>query len=397
MALDRDVAPPAAGGNQVTNMPQATIIRRTFPAEVKALSDTQVEVVISTSALAADGDIWLTEGAELDRYRSNPVWLFDHQPQVPVGRGENIRIDGDTLRCTVEFAPPGISPKADEIRGLVKARIINGVSAGALPIETEPLDPTRPRGGKRWLRWELFETSFVTIPSNQEAMVVARATNAADVPEDLKTDAGKVLDYCAEKVGIGEEDSGDNKGREAPDLRRRMLVTTPKLHVRDLYGVAQLAYLLEQLGYVHACNVWEAECEADDSKVPAMIGEAMKAAGDALIAMTAEEVAELLDGRGVDGDGDDDALPAAERTFVAGAPPGRRRLWRRAFAHMRMLTTRADDDGSIRAAERCVRSLLDATDGEAATLPADAEGTAAARSAAFRRRQVAVAELAAAP
>ena len=201
MALDRDVAP--AGGNQVTSMPQASIIRRTFPAEVNALSDTQVEVVISTSALAADGDIWLTEGAELDRYRSNPVWLFDHQPQLPVGRGENIRIDGDTLRCTVEFAPPGISPKADEIRGLVKARIINGVSAGALPIETEPLDPTRPRGGKRWLRWELFETSFVTIPSNQEAMVVARATNAADVPEELKTEAGKVPDYDKEKAGTG--------------------------------------------------------------------------------------------------------------------------------------------------------------------------------------------------
>src|SRR5262249_55778733 len=136
---------------------------------------------------------------------------------------------------------------------------------------------------------------------------------------------------AAAKAAIVVEESGGNKGRNAPDLRRRMLVTTPKLLVRDLYGVAQLAYLLDQLGYVPVCAVWEAECDADDSKVPAMLGEAMRAAGEALVAMTVEEVAELLDSHGVGGD--DDALPAAERAFVAGAPAGRRRLWRRAVAH----------------------------------------------------------------
>ena len=468
------------------------LVRRMFPAEISEVGENEVQVVISTSALAADGDIWMTQGVDLTRYRANPIWLWDHQPQVPIGRGNTISIDGDKIVCRVGFAPPGISAKADEIRGLVKAGIINGVSAGALPLELEPLDPNKPRGGKRWLSWELYECSFVAVPSNMEAMVTQRAA-------------------VGEGGGQGPAEPVTNdKTRGIENLRKRMLVASPKLRLRGLYDCAQLAYVLDQLGYLHSSAAWEAECEADDSKVPAMIGEAMKAAGDTLVAMTAEEVAELLDSHGVDGDGDDDALPAAERAFVAGAPAGRRRLWRRAFAHMRMLFTRAAGDGSmktlqdaaehhtralerngntrdhleavgkadeaiadshtralaahdragdaindameaangsapaavteeiakvqnqhraigkhldaigeqrsalaeahgnaantaqlahrsIRAAQRCVRSLLDTTDGEAATVPTDAEGTAAARSAAFRRRQVAVAELAEAP
>jgi hypothetical protein len=63
---------------------------------------------------------------------------------------------------------------------------------------------------------------------------------------------------------------------------------------RGLYEVGHLASLLSELGWVKSSTEWEAGVENDGSTVPAQLGEALKALGDVLIAMTAEEVAELV-------------------------------------------------------------------------------------------------------
>lgn len=432
-------------------MAKQQTVRRQFPASIVQLGENEVEVVISTSELAIDGDIWMTAGVDLSRYRANPVWLWAHDTNEPIARGENIVVEGDDIKCRVLFAPPGISPMADKIRGLVKSNIINGVSAGAIPIEIEPLDPKKPKGGQRWLRWQLLEASFCAVPSNEGAGVVARAASAddwqvgtsrdlaiedstawdgpaaeksifewaggddfdadkakrgflaynagdptkrgsyklpiarvvdgalkvpkgaisaaggghgisaADLPDDVKTEAQAVLDHYREKAGMTE--SAD---RSLKDLRRRMLVTAPKLKVRDLYDVAQLAYVLNGVGYLHSSSAWEAEIEADDSKVPAMLGEAMKQLGESLIAMTSEEVNELLTGHGIqDGAGvvvvETDDLPLAERMFVARAASGLLKAFRRGWALARMRASSTGGDGSAAtmqdAAEHCTRAL----------------------------------------
>lgn len=67
-----------------------------------------------------------------------------------------------------------------------------------------------------------------------------------------------------------------------------------KIKFKSLYDVAQLAYLLQELGWIEDCAVWEADVEGDDSQVPALLVEAMRQVGTALLAMTAEEISELL-------------------------------------------------------------------------------------------------------
>jgi hypothetical protein len=52
--------------------------------------------------------------------------------------------------------------------------------------------------------------------------------------------------------------------------------------------------LLSELGYLEDIVEWEAEYEGDGSAVPQMLTDAMKLLGQALVAMTVEEVAELL-------------------------------------------------------------------------------------------------------
>jgi len=158
------------------NVGMTDIVRRSFPAEITDLGPDEVQVVISSSALAADGDIWMTAGVDLDRFRANPVWLWDHDPKEPVARSEEISIVGDKIVSRVRFAPSGVSPTADRVRGLVKANILNGISAGALPTRAEPLDAGKgKKGGMRWLEWTLFEASFCAVPVNFQAVVTARS------------------------------------------------------------------------------------------------------------------------------------------------------------------------------------------------------------------------------
>lgn len=159
-----------------------------------------------------------------------------------------------------------------------------------------------------------------------------------DIPEDVRKRAAAVLDHYKEKAGIGEEE-GDEKGKEKRALQvkhTRALSRAPAVPAfrRGLYGCAQLAYALENLGYLHSATEYEADVEGDDSKVPAMLGEALKALGESLIAMTEEEVRELLEQVSGEGDEDVDAdeIPPEERAFVADGKTARARAWRRGIA-----------------------------------------------------------------
>ena len=298
-----------------------SVIRKVMPAQIKALGDDEVEVTMSTGDVARDGHIFMPQGAKLDNYRKNPVVLWQHDPDHPVARADSIQVNDNNITALIRFAPSGVAQKSDEVRGLVKSGIISGVSVGIEPLEMEPLDPKKPRGGQRVLVWELLECSFVSIPADTGATVTARAVNE-------KYD-GKELAQNQEKTGMSK--------RIAKSKHTRALARAPKVPAfkRGLYDVAQLAYLLEQLGYVQNSSEWESEFEDDDSNVPAMLAESMKSVADALLAMTAEEVAELLAQHEVD-DIDTEGLPGEGRAFIADGKTPAVRAWRYGIAQARM-------------------------------------------------------------
>lgn len=171
-----------------------TMIRAAVPAQLHALSDDEVEVTLSTSALARDGHILEPTGCDLTNYRANPVVLWQHNPDQPVGRATDVVVEGDRIRARITFAPAGISAKADEIRGLVKTGIVSGISVGFDVQGGTPLDPKKPRGGQRFTRWELLECSFCSVPVDPGAAVTARAeTQETLTMDEPQTRAGKML------------------------------------------------------------------------------------------------------------------------------------------------------------------------------------------------------------
>ncbi|MDA8231098.1 MAG: HK97 family phage prohead protease, partial [Magnetospirillum sp.] len=215
------------------------------------LDERQVRVVASTPAVDRAGDIVVAEGINLAAYKANPVILWNHDPGSPIARCVEIGVNAGQLEAVAQFPPEGTDPLADRVYGLIKAGVVNATSIGFAPVEETPIKG----GGVTVSRSELWEFSFVSVPANPEALVVERsAPAAAPVPA----------------------------------------VPPPRLKTKGLYAVSWLAGLLAELGYIEENVAWEAEAEGDASPVPEMLAEALRQLGTALVAMTAEEVAELL-------------------------------------------------------------------------------------------------------
>ena len=133
------------------------------------------EVIISTSGLNCYGSRVLTSGIDLTQYQKNPVLLWMHRrsyngKDMPIGRMENLRIDGDRLIGTPVF------DENDEFAKQIASKWENGflrmASAGIEIVETSDAPEHLLQGQTRATitRCKLEEVSIVDIGGNDEAL-----------------------------------------------------------------------------------------------------------------------------------------------------------------------------------------------------------------------------------
>jgi HK97 family phage prohead protease/HK97 family phage major capsid protein len=143
-----------------------------------------MEFVLSDESIDRMGDVIAADGWDLTNFNKNPVALFSHRSDFPIGVWRNLRSDGKALRGHLELAPEGTSPRIDEIRKLIDAGILKAVSVGFKPIKSvERKDDEGRWLGQHFLKQELVETSVVAVPANPNALVVAKSLKIS--PETL--------------------------------------------------------------------------------------------------------------------------------------------------------------------------------------------------------------------
>lgn len=141
--------------------------------------------VLSDATIDRYGDVVEPSGWQLDTFRSNPIALFNHQPNLPIGKWQNIRVEDDQLVAELQPAEKGTSHRVDEILRLIEQDILRATSVGFRAIEQEPLDAKHPSKGVRYKSQELLETSIVSVPANPAALAIARSLHISSDTMDL--------------------------------------------------------------------------------------------------------------------------------------------------------------------------------------------------------------------
>ena len=144
-----------------------------------------------------------------------------------------------------------------------------------------------------------YKLPFATVKDGRLTAVAAGIRAAAsrllqtDIPDDVQKKARAVIDHYEAQMKDG------GKGASAQN-KQATLGKNGKAKIKGLYECAELAQVLAHLGWIHDSAKWEEEVEQDASKLPGMLATILTDVAGALVAMTQEETAELLEGHGID-------------------------------------------------------------------------------------------------
>lgn len=136
------------------------------------------DFVMSTDHVDRVGDI-VEQDWDLRAFRKNPIALWAHQSDAPIGTWEKVAVRENRLIGRINLAEKGTSDLIDTLRSLIEQRILKAVSVGFLPREMEPLDEDDPWGGYRLANNELMECSLCSIPANPHAISLAKSLDPA--------------------------------------------------------------------------------------------------------------------------------------------------------------------------------------------------------------------------
>lgn len=134
-----------------------------------ASSDELIRFVGATEGEKPDGISLKMSGADLTRYRANPVFLHEHRARafLPIGRSERTEVEGSRLLFDIRF--DRADAFAAEVERKYRDGFLNAVSIGFSVAEWEDPKSNYYTGGVA-TRWELFELSEVTLPADKDAL-----------------------------------------------------------------------------------------------------------------------------------------------------------------------------------------------------------------------------------
>ena len=182
----------------------------------------------STNALDRAGDIiepdaWMKGG--LENYKTNPILLFNHNYDKPIGRATGLEVSDSGLEISAK-----ISKAAGDVKDLVKDGVLGAFSVGFRVKDADYMSET---DGYKIKDAELFEVSVVSVPCNQGATFsVAKSFDNMDEYEKFRNNFIKAnSEETADAVKV-EQPSGEKSQKMETDMSEEM--KTPESNDFDL-------------------------------------------------------------------------------------------------------------------------------------------------------------------
>lgn len=156
----------------------------------------------STNNMDRVGDIVETEAwtkGGLENYTNNPIILFNHDYNQPIGRAVGLKTGDNGLELKAKIAK-----SAGQVGELIKEGILGAFSVGFRVKDAEYMTET---DGYKIKDAELLEVSVVAVPANQAATFsIAKSFNSMEEYEDFKKSFTQDESFSTENVQ-SEEDS----------------------------------------------------------------------------------------------------------------------------------------------------------------------------------------------
>ena len=156
--------------------------------------------IITTSSCDREGEVLLPSGAQLKNFMENPVLLFNHELDKPVGKVINLANRDDII--VAEFQMVKGDPLSEKLWNLVKNDVLKAVSVGFLKKEVrKPTAKDKQLFGEEVKavvsKYEVVEISLVSVGCNQDAIIYDHKT----VETALKSEeiVKKTVDEVCEK------------------------------------------------------------------------------------------------------------------------------------------------------------------------------------------------------
>lgn len=216
----------------------------------------------------------LMNGYQPKLFASNPVMLLMHNRAegsvfasptndviLPIGRWNNIRIDGTALKAQPEFDDN--DEFAVKVENKVNKGYLNGASISLIPIEVSEDASLKLPGqiGPTVTKWEIMEASIVDIPNCKNALAIRNAagksillSSADSSKKDEVLEGLKKLAAPVEHIDPRDNNSETHDTKRAFNNQRAELNEEPRSprvqhlmtkHFKDLYKSGELQELRE--------------------------------------------------------------------------------------------------------------------------------------------------------
>ena len=233
----------------------------------------------STNASDRAGDVidhqaWTKNGG-LDNFKGNPIILFNHDYNKPIGRATSLEVNENGLELGAR-----ISKSAGDVKELIKDGVLGAFSVG---FRVKDADYIKETDGYMIKDAELFEVSVVSVPCNQAAMFsIAKSFDSQSEYDEWKAEFSKEEKQAheMEAVNADEIDAPQAVGKTTQQERHMSTEkTTPNAEL-DLKAFAEevakstAAKIAMQQAEQKAKEVSEAETKAAELETEAVEKEA---------------------------------------------------------------------------------------------------------------------------
>lgn len=212
-----------------------------FKAKPSEDGSVKISGLASTTEIDRAGDVIAAEAWQkggLENFKRNPIILFNHNYNEPIGRATMIRAIDNGLELEAK-----ISKAAGKVVELIKDGVLGAFSVGFLVKDAEYIEET---DGFKIKDAELFEVSVVSIPANQSATFsLAKSFNSMEEYEEFKKTFTNRVDLAgqllAEKEANASNLAGNTSEGASEDAHMEINMSgenTPKVDLKALANEA---------------------------------------------------------------------------------------------------------------------------------------------------------------